>query len=555
MSSSVGAHLLGAAPGATVGGRAAGLFSLLPLIVFVPAISAVLVALVPRSRPSMARALGLVGSLVTLALAVVMAVRFHAGVPGYQFFVSHSWIPAFGITFRVGVDGISVFLVAVTAVLFPIAMLGPRVDRDPKGYLAWMLLLEAACLGSFMALDIFVFFVFFELTLPPMYFLIGNWGDSDERARSYAAIKFFLYTFAGSALMLIALLATVFIEARSTGHVTFDLLSLTANSHFSAGVGAVLFLGFAAAFAVKVPLFPLHTWLPAAQAEASTGGSMVLAGVMFNLGTYGFVRYGIQLFPRAAVDLAPLMLTLGAIGIVYGFLVAIVQRDLKRMIAYTLVADLGVIVVGLFAFTNQGLSGGVYQMVNHGVTMGAMFLLIGVIIEKTGTRHLPAMGGLQAKAPLLAAAFLVVTLSAVGVPGLNGFIGEFLLLLGTFITHRWWAVVATSGIIFAALVFLWAYQQVFHGSPAGERKVPAEEGQPSGVTGAARSAITDLGWRDGLAVAPLVVLIVLLGVYPRPFLDRINPSTSQVLAHVTSIAHNPQPSVAAGTSSGSGGQP
>jgi NADH-quinone oxidoreductase subunit M len=509
---------------------------MLPAIVLLPALGAVVLAFLPRSwAHSVGRALGLTVSLATAGLAIALAVRFRTGVAGYQFVVHHSWIPAFGIQWKLGVDGISVFLVAVTAVLFPVAIAGQRVDSDARGHAGWMLLLEAACLGTLVSLDLFLFFLFFELTLPPMYMLIGRWGGA---RRSYAAMKFFLYTFAASALMLIALLALVFLHDRATGHLTFDLVTLTRQQHLSKDIGILLFLGFAAAFAVKVPIFPLHTWLPDAQTEADTGGSIVLAGVMFSLGTYGLVRFCIELFPQAAVSLAPLMLTLGAIGIVYGFLVAVVQTNLKRMIAYTLVADLGVIVVGLFGFTSQGLSGGIYQTVNHGVSMGAMFLLIGLLVDRAGTGELPALGGLQAGAPVMAAVFLVVTLSVVGVPGLNGFIGEFLLLIGTFVTHRWWAVVATVGVILAALVFLWAYQQAFHGPPRPGARV-----------------VADLRPRDLLFVMPLVVLIVGLGVYPRPFLDRITPTANQVVAHVNAVAHNPQPALAAGTGGAGGGRP
>ena len=520
-------------PQSTAGGGFG--FPILPAIVIVPAAVAVVLALLPRSRQELARWLGTGASLVVAGLAIAMAVRFRTGQPGYQFVVAHDWIRPFGVQWKLGVDGISVFIVVVTAVLFPVAIAGPRVERDVRGYAAWMLLLEAGCLGALMSLDLLLFFLFFELTLPPMYMLIARWGSGPRR--SGAALRFFVYTFAGSALMLVALLALVFIEARTSGHVTFDLVTLTAQQHLSKDVSILLFLGFAAAFAVKVPIFPFHTWLPDAQVEASTGGSMVLAGVMFTLGTYGLVRFCIELFPSAAVSMAPLMLTLGSIGIIYGFLVAVVQTDIKRMIAYTLVADLGVIVVGLFGFTTQGFSGSVYQTVNHGVSMAAMFLLIGLLIDRLGTSELPDMGGVQKRAPILAAVFLVVTLSVVGVPGLNGFIGEFLLLLGTFLTHRWWAVVATVGVILAALVFLWAYQQAFHGTPR------------TGRTGA------DLTARELLVVAPLIVLIVGLGVYPRPFLDRINPSADRVLSRVAVVAHNPPPPVASGLPRRVAGQP
>ncbi|HUS61904.1 MAG TPA: NADH-quinone oxidoreductase subunit M, partial [Acidimicrobiales bacterium] len=379
----------------------------------------------------------------------------------------------------------------------------------------------------FLALDLLVFFLFFELVLIPMYFLIGGWGYEN---RVYAALKFFLYTLAGSAFLLVSIVALAFIVRRATGDpLTFDLAHLadTAPGVLSASSARWLFLGFSAAFAVKVPLFPLHTWLPDAHTEAPTAGSVILAGVLLKLGTYGFVRFGLTLFPEAAVDLAPILLTMAVIGITYGAIVAAMQRDLKRLVAYSSVAHLGFIVMGTFAFTAQGLSGSVLQMVNHGLSTGALFLLVGWIYERRHTRQIAELGGLQKAAPVLAAVFTVVMLSSIGLPGLNGFVGEFLILIGTFVTHRWWAVVGATGVVLAALYLLWAYQRVFHGEPEGENAL-----------------MPDLTWRERAVVAPLIAAIVFLGVYPKPVLDRIQPSVDALIAHVEEHSGYTQPDVA-----------
>jgi NADH-quinone oxidoreductase subunit M len=421
------------------------------------------------------------------------------------------WIKEWGISWHLGVDGISLFLVVLTAVLFPFALAGADPHHDVKAYTAWMLVLEAGCLGVFLALDLFLFFVFWEVVLVPMYFLIGGWGY--ER-RVYAALKFFIYTMSGSALMLVGILALVFIHA---GHhpITFDLQTLAREQSFGESTARWLFAAFAISFAIKVPIFPLHTWLPDAHTEAPTAGSVILAGVLLKLGTYGFLRFGLYLFPKVSHDLAPLLLTLGVIGIVYGAIVATVQRDLKRLVAYSSVAHLGFIIVGTFALTTQGVQGGLLQMVNHGLSTGALFLLVGMVYERRHTRQIADLGGLQKVAPVFAGVFMVVMLSSVGLPGLNGFVGEFLVLLGTFITRRWWAVVATTGVILAAVYLLWAYQRVFHGVPEGENlKFP------------------ELKWKEGAVLAPVIALIVFLGVYPKPVLDRMAPSVRSLVERV-----------------------
>ena len=423
-----------------------------------------------------------------------------------------------------GIDGISLWLVVLTGVLFPIALMGPLVKKDAKAYTAWLLLLEAGCLGVFIALDLLVFFIFFEIVLVPMYFLIAGWG---YEKRVYAAMKFFIFTLAGSAFLIVGIMAVVFLHQQATGELTFDLVRLAEAQSVTGATARWLFGAFAIAFAVKVPLFPVHTWLPDAHTEAPTAGSVILAGVLLKLGTYGLLRFCLYLFPQAAVDLAPVLLSLAVIGITYGAVVATMQRDLKRLVAYSSVAHLGFIVLGTFAFTSQGLTGGVLQMVNHGISTGALFLLVGMIYDRRHTRQIDELGGLQKPAPILAGVFMLVMLSSVGLPGLNGFVGEFLILLGTFVTHRWWAVAATSGVILAALYLLWAYQRVFHGEPQGDN-----------------ATIPDMTWRERGVMAPLLVLIVLLGVYPRPVLERIEPAVDRLIAHVEEHTDYRQPGVA-----------
>jgi NADH-quinone oxidoreductase subunit M len=376
-------------------------------------------------------------------------------------------------------------------------------------------------MGVFLSLDLFCFFVFWELVLVPMYMLIGGWGY--ER-RIYAALKFFLYTAFGSALMFVAILTVAFLHH---GGPTFDLVRLATDQDFSRATGRWLFLAFALSFAIKVPIFPLHTWLPDAHTEAPTAGSVILAGVLLKLGTYGFLRFGLYLFPEATVWFAPLFLTLGVIGITYGAIVAAMQKDLKRLVAYSSVAHLGFIVIGTFALTTQGLQGGLIQMVNHGLSTGALFLLVGMIYERRHTRAIAELKGLQKPAPIFAAVFMLVMLSSIGLPGLNGFVGEFLVLLGTFVTHRWWAVVAATGVILAAVYLLWAYQRVFHGEPDD-----------------ANRDFREITWREGAVLAPLLVLIVFLGVYPKPVLDRMAPSVDRLITHVEHHTDYRQPTVA-----------
>ena len=503
----------------------AGSFPILSMLVVVPALGSLAILFAGARRTPWSKLIAIATSGTTAAMSVWLLTSFDRGADGFQFVSDQTWIERWGIGWHLGVDGISLFLVVLTAVLFPLAIVGIDPHHDEKPYLAWMLLLEAGVMGSFLSLDLFLFFLFFEIVLVPMYFLIGGWGYEQ---REYAATKFYLYTFLGSAFMFVSIIATAYLASDDLGRVTFDLVEIAEGSSFAASTGRWLFFGFAIAFAVKVPIFPLHTWLPDAHTQAPTAGSVVLAGVMLKLGTYGFLRFGLYLFPEAAVWSRSLWLTVGVIGIIYGAIAATMQKDLKRLVAYSSIAHLGFIVLGTFAFTSQSISGSVLQMVNHGVSTGALFLLVGMIYERRRTRQIAELSGLQTVAPIFAAAFMLVMLSSIGVPGLNGFVGEYLVLIGSFQTARWWTVVATVGVILAALYLLWAYQRVFHGEPTEDDR-----------------GFRELRATEGLVLAPFLLAIVFTGVYPKPLLDRIEPSVDRLVAHVVDSTDRSEPTIGA----------
>ncbi len=488
-------------------------FPLLPALIIVPLLTAVVLALIPAHRAAELRLTALVGSVIAGAMSVYLMIKFEATEGGMQFVSRQTWVADLGLEWHLGVDGISLFLVVLGGLLFPIAILACDPHHDEKPYYIWLMVLMAGSTGAFVALDLLLFFLFFEVVLVPMYFLIAGWGHGN---RIYAATKFFLYTMFGGALMLVGIAALAILTARETGNpITFDVTVLAETQALSTNAQRWIFLAFAGAFAVKVPLFPLHTWLPDAHTEAPTAGSVILAGVMLKLGTYGFVRFGIYLFPQAAHDFAPLFITLGVIGIVYGAAVATMQKDLKRLVAYSSIAHLGFIILGIFSLNSQGLEGGILQMVNHGVSTGALFILVGWIYERRHTREIAALSGLQKPAPIMAAFFTVVMLSSIGLPGLNGFVGEYLILLGGYKAAQWWTIIAVTGVILAALYLLWAYQRVFHGVADGDN-----------------ATMPDLKVSEMLAIAPLMVLIVFMGVYPKPVLERIEPSVDVLISHV-----------------------
>ncbi len=549
--------------------------------IVVPFLGAIAISLIPKGRVELHRLVALLFSVGTGAITLWLMAAFETS-GGFQFEVDRTWISDFGISWHLGIDGISLFLVVLSGLLFPLAIIAVTPHHDPKPYYAWLLVLQGGCIGVFCALDLFVFFVMFEIVLVPMYFLIGGWGYAE---RVYAALKFFIFTMLGSAFMLVGIVSLAFLhrdgvaedneaeaaaiealafqtqqEASAAGgldvdaqaaldadlaridelrnpSLDFDLVEIAESQHvtdtstsanpFDWSAVRWIFLAFAVAFAVKVPLFPLHTWLPDAHTQAPTAGSVILAGVMLKLGTYGFVRFGLYLFPEASVYFAPALVTLGVIGIIYGAVVATMQRDLKRLVAYSSVAHLGFIVLGTFALTTQGIEGGVMQMVNHGVSTGALFLLVGMIYDRRHTREISALKGLQKSAPILAGVFTVVMLSSIGLPGLNGFAGEFLILTGSFLTRRWFTVVAALGVILAAVYLLWAYQRVFHGEPDEDN-----------------AQVPDMTWREGLIMAPLLGLIVFLGVYPKPMLDRIEPAVEQLVDHIEEHSDFVEPEVA-----------
>src|SRR6059036_2871617 len=492
----------------------------LSVVTFLPALGALLIlVLVPRRHEAALRWGGLAASLATFVVSLPLWLRFDAGEADMQFEETLAWMPGLGVGYHLGVDGISVMLVLLTTLLMPVALASAwhAIEDRTKEFVIAMLLLEAGMLGVFVSLDLFLFYVFWEAMLIPMYFVIGVWGGPN---RIYAAVKFVLYTMVGSMLMLVAILALYYQYGAATGRYTFDLPLLTQYVMAPGRAQSLMFLGFALAFAIKVPLFPFHTWLPDAHVEAPTAGSVILAGVLLKMGTYGFLRFCLPLFPDASLWFGPLVFALAVIGIVYGAWVSTVQPDMKKLVAYSSVSHLGFVMLGIFTLTPQGLVGGVIQMVNHGLSTGALFLLVGMIYERRHTRLIADFGGLWKVVPAFSAVFLVVTLSSLGLPGLNGFVGEFLILVGAFQTSPWLAAVATSGIVFAAVYLLWMYQRVIFGE----------------VTHQANRSLPDLSPREWALLVPVVVLIVWIGVYPTAFTGKTEATLEALIAQVRAKA-------------------
>ena len=490
---------------------------LLTLSWVVPLAGAVLLLLVGNAdgrRNGLVRWLALAFSLAAFAVTLGLWIWFDPASADFQFVERVPWIPAFGIDYYLGIDGISLLLVVLTGFLTPIALLSSwvGVDHKVKEFAVFILALEAAMIGVFISLDLFLFYVFWDAMLIPMYFLIGIWGYDQ---RIYAAVKFMLYTMAGSVLMLIAILGLAYLHSEATGSYTFDLLKLY-TLDIAPETQRWFFLAFALAFAIKVPLFPFHTWLPDAHVQAPTAGSVILAGVLLKMGTYGLVRFAFPLFPAAAMEFAPWIALLAVIGIIYGALVAMVQPDMKKLVAYSSVSHLGFVVLGICAMNVQGVQGAVYQMLAHGVSTGGLFLIVGMLSDRRHTRLISEFGGLKGVMPRLTAVFLIITLASIGMPGLNGFVGEFLIMLGAFRWDPRFVVAAGLGVILSAVYMLWMFQRVYYGP----------------VTHAENATLPDLRPHEWASALPLCAAALVMGIFPMIFLAPMEPSVRKVVEQV-----------------------
>jgi NADH-quinone oxidoreductase subunit M len=495
---------------------------LLTAITFLPLLGAVGLLAVPRDATRAIRVVALATSVLVFVLSVPLYVGFDGGRPDFQFVERATWMPALGVSYHLGIDGVSLLLVLLTTLLMPLALLSAwdAIHERTKEFAMAMLVLETGMLGVFVSLDLFLFYVFWEAMLIPMYFIIGVWGGPN---RVYAAVKFVLYTLVGSLLMLVAILALYWQHGAATGLYTFDVPALMQWVQPPGRAQTLMFLAFALSFAIKVPVFPFHTWLPDAHVEAPTAGSVILAGVLLKMGTYGFLRFCFPLFPDASLRLAPWVFALAVIGILYGAWVSTVQPDLKKLVAYSSVSHLGFVMAGMFTLTPQGLVGSVIQMVNHGLSTGALFLLVGMIYDRRHTRLIADFGGLWKVVPAFSVVLLIVSLSSLGLPGLNGFVGEFLILLGLFQTSKLLAALATIGIVFAALYLLWMYQRVAFGP----------------LTQDANRQIADLSPREWAVLLPVLVFIVWIGVHPTTFTGKTEASIQALIAQVEAKTAGP----------------
>src|SRR4051812_8584896 len=492
---------------------------MLSLIVFLPLAGAILVLLAGGrgdrpAREPLIRGLALAVSLATFAATLYLWWRFDPLNAEFQFTETRAWLPQFGISYRLGVDGISLFLIVLTGFLTPLALLSSwqSVHKSVKLFSFFLLALETAMLGVFVSLDLFLFYVFWDAMLIPMYFLIGIWGY--ER-RIYAAVKFILYTMAGSVLMLVAIIGLAYAYGAAKGQPSFNLLDLY-QLPLSASMERWFFLAFTIAFAIKVPLFPFHTWLPDAHVEAPTAGSVILAGVLLKMGTYGLLRFSFPLFPHAAAEWAPVLAVLAVIGIIYGALVAMVQPDMKKLVAYSSVSHLGFVVLGLCSPTINGVQGALYQMLNPGVSPGGLFMIVGMLSDRRHTRLIAEFGGLKGVAPRLVAAFLLITLSSIALPGMNGFVGEFLILIGAFRWHPRLTVFAATGVILSAVYMLWMFQRVNYGPVTNEKN----------------KRLPDLSVREWTLMVPTIAMAVFMGVFPSVFLKPMEPSVARIIERV-----------------------
>lgn len=498
-------------------------FPILSVITFFPLVGILVISLIDSNRRGLIRWVAFLTAVATFILSVPLWFKFDPHTWQMQFVENKPWIAQFGINYHMGIDGISLLLVLLTTFLSALAILSTwsAVTNGVKGYMASLLFLEVGMNGVFCALDFMLFYVFWEVMLIPMYFIIGIWGGP---RRIYAAVKFFIYTMSGSVLMLVAILVLYFMNYKATGLLTFDILSYY-NLGLPSNIQFWLFLAFFLAFAIKVPMFPFHTWLPDAHVEAPTAGSVILAGVLLKMGTYGFLRFSLPIFPQASVDFIPVILVLSVIGIIYGAMVSIAQEDIKKLVAYSSVSHLGYCMLGMFALNMEGIKGSIIQMVNHGLSTGALFLIVGMLYERRHTRLISEYGGVLKVMPVFATLFLLVALSSMGVPGLNGFVGELLILIGSFKAAIWYGLIATIGLILGAVYLLWMYKRVMYGQ----------------ITKDENRKLKDMSGREFAYLVPIIIFIVWIGVYPKPFLDKMDAS----VGHVIKVM-NHQPSVRTG---------
>lgn len=494
--------------------------NLLSILLFTPLAGGLILLFLPKGKDNLHKYFGLAVSLTAFVISLVVYANFDYLNPDFQLIEKFPWIQNLNIHYHVGIDGMSMLLVLLTTFITPLTLIGSwgNIEKKVKEFTFFMLMLEVGMLGVFLSLDLFLFYVFWEAMLIPMYFIIGIWGGKE---RVYASIKFFIYTMLGSLLMLVAIIWLAVYASAPLGYFTTDLLELyNVGPGIQSQIQNWMFLAFALSFAIKVPLFPLHTWLPDAHVQAPTAGSVILAGVLLKMGTYGLIRFCLPLFPDASVTFAPAISILAVIGVIYGALVAMVQKDMKKLVAYSSVSHLGFVVLGIFAMTQESVQGAIIQMVNHGLSTGALFLLVGVIYDRTHTREIADYGGIAKVVPIYATALLIASLSSVGLPGLNGFIGEFLILLGAFkspVLNSWWySIFAATGVIFAAVYLLWMYQRVVF----GEIKNPK------------LNELKDMNSREIFVLIPIFIFIVWIGIYPGTFLKISDSSTKKVIDQV-----------------------
>ena len=487
---------------------------ILSIVIFFPMVGVLFLLLIDKENESAIKGTALAFSIIEFCLSLPLIARFNSHTADFQFVEKIPWIKALGVQYFLGIDGISLLLVMLTTFLTVLCILSSwdAIKKNINEYMISMLFLETGMLGALISLDLVLFYIFWEVMLIPMYLLIGVWGGP---RRIYAAVKFFLYTMVGSVLMMIAILALYFLYHKAMGVYTFDITKLY-QLNLPMGAQMWMFAAFALAFAIKVPMFPFHTWLPDAHTEAPTAGSVILAGVLLKMGTYGFIRFCIPLFPSAAFKFTPLIMLLAVIGIIYGALVAMMQKDVKKLVAYSSVSHLGFVMLGMFALNMQSVEGSIYQMLNHGISTGALFLIVGMIYERRHTRLIKDFGGLAKQLPIFATFFMIATLSSIGLPGTNGFVGEFLILLGTFKTSRPFAVFAATGVILGAAYMLWMFQRVMFG------KLDKEENK----------VLKDLNLREVVTLIPIVIMVFWMGIYPKFFLGKMEKSVSAFLMNV-----------------------